>query len=61
MICGKNEIENELHIILKCPACTQPRVILRHQVEKMGGTYTETQEMLKLLLSQKMYLGISAD
>ena len=28
---------------------------------KIGGTYTETQEMLKLLLSQKMYLGIIAD
>ena len=50
LICGKNEIENELHFILKCPAYTQPRVILRHQVE-MGRVYTETPEMLRLLLS----------
>ena len=61
LICGKKEIENELHFILKCPAYTQPRVILRHQVEKMGRVYTETPEMLKLLLSQKMFLGITAD
>ena len=61
LICDKNEIENEVHFLLKFPAYTQPRVIMRHHIEKMGETYTENQEILKLLLSKKSYLGITAD
>ena len=60
-ICGKNEVEDELHFLLKCQAYTQPRAILRHQIEKKGGTYSETKEMLKHLLSDKIFLGITAD
>ena len=61
LICGKNEVENELHFLLKCQAYIQPRVILRHQIEKKGGAYTENQEMLSQLLSKKAYLGPTAD
>ena len=60
-VCGKNEVEDELHFLLKCQAYTQPRTILRHQIEKNGGTYTENSDMLIHLLSQKSLLGITAD
>ena len=61
MACGKDEVENELHFLLKCQKYTQPRVILRYQIEKLGGTYTENHEMLSQLLSKKAYIGITAD
>ncbi len=40
---------------------TLKRVILRHNVEKLGGIYGENPENLAKLLSEKQFLGITAD
>jgi hypothetical protein len=60
-LCQANEIEDELHFLLKCKQYTQARVILRYNVEKLGGIYGENPENLAKLLSEKQFLGITAD
>ena len=60
--CAKRKkVEDELHFLLKCPAYTQARIILRHNLEKKGIIYMENNEMLKKLLTEKNILGITAD
>ena len=54
-------VENEIHFIFRCTAYTQPRVILRHNIETLGYKYTENTDMLSKLLSEKKLLGIAAD
>ena len=60
-LCDKNEIEDEFHFVMKCNQYTQARAILRHNLEKIGGVYEETTENLAHLLSEKRFLGITAD
>ena len=60
-VCKTEKVEDELHFLLKCPAYTQARIILRHNLEKQGIIYMENNEMLKKLLTEKNILGITAD
>jgi hypothetical protein len=60
-LCDQNEVEDEYHFLVKCKRYTSARVILRFNLEKIGGVFVENHELMVNLLSQRQFLAITAD